>query len=53
LIALIQPRKARPLDGRDVNEDIAAAIIWRDEAKTLGSVEEFYRATWHKSGPDC
>jgi hypothetical protein len=44
--------QARRLYGRDVDEDIGAAIIWLDEAEALVGIEEFYSASFgHAAGP--
>lgn len=35
------------LYGRDVNENVRAAVIRLDEAKALGGIEPFYSASIH------
>ena len=35
------------LDGRDMNEDVGAAVVRLDEAEALGGVEPFYCAGAH------
>src|SRR5258708_32359251 len=40
-LTLAQVPHARPLDGRDVDEDVLGAVIGLDEAVSLGRVEPF------------
>ncbi len=41
-LAIRQAAEARALDGRNMDEDIAAAIAGLNEAKALGRIEPFH-----------
>lgn len=45
LVAFFQPAHARAFYGRDMDESIGLAVIALDEAKALGTIEEFYSAS--------
>src|SRR5690606_20974220 len=47
LLVFVQAAQAGLLDGRDVDEDVLAAVIRLDEAVALGGVEPFYSAGSH------
>src|SRR5580658_8858142 len=40
LVALVQPFQTRAFDGRDMDEDVAAAFVGRNETKPLCGIEE-------------
>src|SRR5690606_37349767 len=49
LLTFGQARHARPLDSRDVDEHVRPAAVGLNEAETLGRVEPFHCASWHRS----
>src|ERR1700744_3205089 len=50
-LAFLQGAHARRFDGRGMDEHVLAAAFRRDEAKTLGGVEELYGSDGHLSFP--
>src|SRR5580658_3926924 len=49
LLALVQRAEARTFHGRDVHEDVGAAVIRLNEAEALGGVEPLHGASRHGS----
>ena len=47
LLAFDEIAHAGAFDGRDVNEDIGAAVVRLNEAEALGGIEPFYCAGGH------
>ena len=47
LLAIGEITQIRAFHRRDVNEDVLRPVLWRDEAETLGRVEEFYGSCSH------
>src|SRR5687768_13674870 len=47
LLVFIEAAQARLFDGRDVDENVLAAVVRLDEAVALGAVEPFYSAGSH------
>ena len=47
LLSVVQTIQTSLFDCRNVNEDIAATVIRRDEPITLGAVEPLYSAVRH------
>src|SRR5580692_4734256 len=47
LLALVERAEAGALDGRDVDEDVRAAVVGLDEAVALGGVEPLHCANRH------
>src|SRR5207253_9648258 len=47
LVVLLQRLEPARLDGREVHEEILAAVIGRDEAEALGVVEPLYGTGTH------
>src|SRR5690606_23270024 len=46
-LAFVQPGEAGPLNGGNVNKDVAAASVRRDETETLGGVEPLNNTSSH------
>jgi putative ABC transport system permease protein len=53
LLAFVERAHASALDGADVHEHVVAAIVRRDEAKTLCCVEPLDRSGCHFTSPRC
>ena len=51
IVAVAQTWQARPLDGRDMNKDVGAAVLRRDKAKSLGVIEELHCTPGHAPRP--
>src|SRR5882757_4466182 len=47
LLTFVQRAEARTFDGRDVHEDVVAAVIGLDEAEALGGVEPLHGTASH------
>src|ERR1700760_1849153 len=50
-LAFVQRTHASRFDGRGMDEHVLAAAFRRDEAKTLGGVEELYGSDGHLQFP--
>jgi hypothetical protein len=48
-LPFIQARQAGPFDGRDVNEDVIAAVLGLDEPVSRSRIEPLHRAARHRS----